>query len=867
MNIKKLFTPVSEATSTDSHSNTIEKAEQIMAESETGGRSPLGWSRKVMLGVSLIWSIFQIWYASTLPFIFNFGVFNDTEARSIHLAFSIFLVYLAFPALKSSPQTCIPWKDWFFAGTGAFCAGYIYLFYHELSDRPGLPTYLDIVVSVTGMILLLEGTRRALGPTLMVVASVFLLYTVAGPYMPEVIAHKGQSLNKIVSHQWLGTEGVFGVALGVSTSFVFLFVLFGSLMERAGAGNYFTQVAFALLGHYRGGPAKAAVVSSGMNGMISGSSIANVVITGTFTIPLMKKVGFSAEKAGAIEVAASTNGQLMPPIMGAAAFLMIEYVGISYLEVIKHAFLPAVISYIALVYIVHLEAMKADLKGLPPRKVTTIFQKIVTFLMVMISLVILSGIIYYCFGWIKSVAGEGSPWIAGVLILTAYLALMRYSINFPNLEIDEHHLELTELPETGPTVKSGLHYLLPVVVLIWCLMVERFSPGLAAFWATMIMLFIIATQRPLKVFFRKSGDLEHEFFKGLRNLVDGLIFGARNMIGIGVATATAGIIVGTVTLTGIGLVMTEFVEFISGGNLMLMLLFTAFICLVLGMGLPTTANYIVVSTLMAPVIVTLGAQNGLIVPLIAVHMFVFYFGILADDTPPVGLAAFAASAIAKSDPIKTGIQGFLYDIRTAILPFLFIFNTELLMIGIESWWHLLITIITAILAILLFAAATQGYFFVKSRWWETLILLLISFTLFRPGYWWEMVYPSSQIVQAINIVEMVEQLPPNSDLRLHVEGESIEGNLVSKMVVLPMGESAPGKARLEKAGLELRTEKKRVFVDMVTYDSLAQKAGIDFDWEILSLQIPTDRPAKQWMYFPALALLGLVVIRQRRRRI
>ena len=867
MNIKKLFTPVSEATSTDSHSNTIEKAEQIMAESETGGRSPLGWSRKVMLGVSLIWSIFQIWYASTLPFIFNFGVFNDTEARSIHLAFSIFLVYLAFPALKSSPQTCIPWKDWFFAGTGAFCAGYIYLFYHELSDRPGLPTYLDIVVSVTGMILLLEGTRRALGPTLMVVASVFLLYTVAGPYMPEVIAHKGQSLNKIVSHQWLGTEGVFGVALGVSTSFVFLFVLFGSLMERAGAGNYFTQVAFALLGHYRGGPAKAAVVSSGMNGMISGSSIANVVITGTFTIPLMKKVGFSAEKAGAIEVAASTNGQLMPPIMGAAAFLMIEYVGISYLEVIKHAFLPAVISYIALVYIVHLEAMKADLKGLPPRKVTTIFQKIVTFLMVMISLVILSGIIYYGFGWIKSVAGEASPWIAGVLILTAYLALMRYSINFPDLEIDEHHLELTELPETGPTVKSGLHYLLPVVVLIWCLMVERFSPGLAAFWATMIMLFIIATQRPLKVFFRKSGDLEHEFFKGLRNLVDGLIFGARNMIGIGVATATAGIIVGTVTLTGIGLVMTEFVEFISGGNLMLMLLFTAFICLVLGMGLPTTANYIVVSTLMAPVIVTLGAQNGLIVPLIAVHMFVFYFGILADDTPPVGLAAFAASAIAKSDPIKTGIQGFLYDIRTAILPFLFIFNTELLMIGIESWWHLLITIFTAILAMLLFAAATQGYFFVKSRWWETLILLLISFTLFRPGYWWEMVYPSSQIVQAIKIVEMVEQLPPNADLRLHLEGESIEGNLVSKMVVLPMGESAPGKARLEKAGLELRTEKKRVFVDMVTYDSLAQKAGIDFDWEILSLQIPTDRPAKQWMYFPALALLGLVVIRQRRRRI
>jgi len=299
---------------------------------------------------------------------------------------------------------------------------------------------------------------------------------------------------------------------------------------------------------------------------------------------------------------------------------------------------------------------------------------------------------------------------------------------------------------------------------------------------------------------------------------------------------------------------------------MLILLFTALICLLLGMGLPTTANYIVVSTLMAPVIVTLGAQNGLIVPLIAVHMFVFYFGILADDTPPVGLAAFAASAIAQSDPIKTGIQGFLYDIRTAILPFLFIFNTELLMIGIESWWHLLITIFTAVLAMLLFAAATQGYFFVKSRWWETVILLLISFTFFRPGYWWEMVYPSSQIVQPIKIVEMVEQLPPNADLRLHVEGESIEGNLVSKMVILPMGELAPGKARLEKAGLELRTEKKRVFVDMVVFNSLAQKAGIDFDWEILSLQIPTDRPAKQWVYLPALLLLALLIFFQRKRR-
>ncbi|MCH2265725.1 MAG: TRAP transporter permease [SAR324 cluster bacterium] len=850
-----------------SDQNLQEKLDDMVASVDTGARNLRSWSALILASVCLIWSLFQLWIASPFPYMLSdfIPLLNTTHNRSAHLAFAMFLAFVAYPALKKSPRTRVPIQDWIFALAATFCALYIAIFSEELALRPGLPITPDLIFSAAGLIFLLEATRRSLGLPMMCVAIVFLSYVFFGKYAPDIIAWQGASINKAMSHMWLSQEGVFGIGLGVSTSFIYLFVLFGALLERAGAGNYFTKVAFALLGHYRGGPAKAAVVSSGLNGMISGSSIANVVITGTFTIPLMKKVGFSAEKAGAVEVAASTNGQLMPPIMGAAAFLMIEYVGISYLEVIKHAFLPAVISYIALVYIVHLEALKADLKGLPPRKITTIFQKIVTFIMVVITIILLSGIIYYGFSWIKSVAGDASAWIAGMLIILSYLVLLRYSVRFPDLEIDDHSLELTELPETGPTVKSGLYYLLPIVVLIWCLMIERFSPGLSAFWATIVMMFILGTQRPLKVFFRKSGNLEQEFLNGLKNLLDGLIFGARNMIGIGVATSTAGIIVGTVTLTGIGLVMTEFVEFISGGNLMLMLIFTAFICLVLGMGLPTTANYIVVSTLMAPVIVTLGAQNGLIVPLIAVHMFVFYFGILADDTPPVGLAAFAAAAIAQSDPIKTGIQGFLYDIRTAILPFLFIFNTELLMIGIESWWHLLITIITAIMAMLLFAAATQGYFFVKSRWWETLILLLISFTLFRPGYWWEMVYPSSQIVQPIKIVEMVEKLPPHTDLRLHVEGESLDGNLVSKMVVLPMGDPAPGKARLEKAGLELRTEKQRVFVDMVAFDSSAQKAGIDFDWEILSLQIPTDRPAKQWMYFPALALLGFVVIRQRKR--
>jgi TRAP transporter 4TM/12TM fusion protein len=352
--------------------NQTDKADQarlkeIVAEADSGARDPSGPVGKLLMGVALAWSLFQIWYASPLPFMVGLGVFNDTEARSIHLAFAVFLSFTTYPALKRSPRDHVPLLDWVLALVGALCAAYLYLFYEALASRPGLPTTMDLVVAVVGMILLLEATRRALGPPLMIVALVFLLYTFAGPYMPQVISHQGASLTKAASHMWLGTEGVFGIALGVSTSFVFLFVLFGALLVKAGAGNYFIKLAFALLGHMRGGPAKAAVLASGMTGLISGSSIANVVTTGTFTIPLMKRMGLTATKAGAVEVASSCYGQIMPPIMGAAAFLMVEYVGISYVEVIKHAFVPAIVAYLTFLYIMHLEALKADLQGLPRR--------------------------------------------------------------------------------------------------------------------------------------------------------------------------------------------------------------------------------------------------------------------------------------------------------------------------------------------------------------------------------------------------------------------------------------------------------------------------------------------------------------------
>ncbi|WP_321365840.1 TRAP transporter permease [uncultured Desulfuromusa sp.] len=858
------MTKTNDSTTTEEELAADLKLAEELANSEAGARNPTGaFSKKVLYFVPLIWTLFQLWYASPLPFIFNFFVINDTEARAIHLAFAIFLSFTAFPTLKKSPKTYIPVQDWIVGLVGAFCSAYLYIFYNSLADRPGNPSQMDLIVSVIGLILLLEATRRALGPPLMVVATVFISYTFGGQYMPDVIAHKGASLAKGMSHYWLGTEGVFGVALGVSTGMVFMFVLFGALLESAGAGNYFIRTAFAALGHLKGGPAKAAVVSSGLTGLVSGSSIANVVTTGTFTIPLMKKVGFKAEKAGAIEVACSTNGQLMPPVMGAAAFLMVEYVGINYIDVIKHAFLPAIISYIALVYIVHLEACKMGLEGMKKPIVKTASQRLISFVFTILTLIIIGGVTYYGLGWIKVVGGAATIYIVSVLLLAAYLLLLWLACRVPELE---HTTEINELPPLGPTAQAGYYFLLPVVVLMWCLTVERLSPALSAYWATVLMIFIVVTQRPIKGFFRKTQGEYFSVRSGFADLINGMVAGARNMIGIGVATSAAGIVVGTVTLTGIGLVMTEFVEFISGGNLMMILLFTAIISLILGMGLPTTANYIVVSTLMAPVIVDLGAQNGLIVPLIAVHLFVFYFGILADDTPPVGLAAFAAAGISGGDPIKTGIQGFTYDIRTAILPFMFIFNTQLLLIGIDHWYHLLITVVGAVLAMLAFAAATQGFWLVKNRIWETAALLVIALLLFRPGIVWDRIFPPLIEEPAAQLEEYVADMDPDSSLRLVLKGEKMSGKEFTKVIMLKIGDEATGAERMAGVGFETRNEEGRIFIDNVVFSSAAEKAGVDFDQEILNLQVPTHRLPKELVYIPTLGLYALLFLLQFRRR-
>ncbi|MEZ3133751.1 TRAP transporter permease [Stutzerimonas kunmingensis] len=840
--------------------------EELIAQ-DVGARLPEGPMAAVIAGLALLWSLFQLWIASPLPFVLGFGVLNDTETRSIHLAFALLLAFLAYPAFKRSPRDRVPLFDIALGLIAASTAAYLFIVYEQLAQRPGNLTTMDLITACLGIPLLLEATRRALGPPLAIIALVFLVYSVAGPWMPGLLAHRGVSFTALANHQWITTEGVFGIALGVSTSFVFLFVLFGALLERAGAGHYFIQLAFSMLGHFRGGPAKAAVVASGMTGLISGSSIANVVTTGTFTIPMMKRTGFSAEKAGAVEVASSVNGQIMPPVMGAAAFLMVEYVGIPYVEVIKHAFLPALISYIALVYIVHLESLKLGLTALPRANVAKPWmQRLIGFAF---GAALISGLslgVYYGLGWLKPALGDSALWVIGALLALVYLGLLKIAASNPPLPHEDPDAPLEQLPETRPVLLSGLHFLLPVVVLVWCLMIERLSPGLSAFWGSVMLVIILLTQRPLLSMLRKDGTHEHgTFMDGVVDLREGLIAGARNMIGIGIATAAAGIIVGAVSQTGVGLVLADLVELLSMGNLLLMLLLTAFLSLILGMGLPTTANYIVVSSLLAPVIVALGQQNGLIVPLIAVHLFVFYFGIMADVTPPVGLASFAAAAVSKGDPIKTGITAFYYSLRTAALPFLFIFNTDLLLIDVD-FWHGVLIFVVATIAMLIFAAGTQGYFLVRSRWYESLLLLLVAFTLFRPGFWMDIIHDPYRDIEPAALVETLERVEEDSQLRLRVLGEDDVGDPREFVVLLAIPDGESGEEKLEKIGLMTYKDDGKVLIDSVTFGSPAAEAGLEFDQQILRVRAPTDRWPKEFMWIPGFLLFGLIVWMQRRRR-
>ncbi len=820
----------------------------------------------LFLFIPIAWSLFQLWITSPLPFKLGFGFFNDTESRAIHLSFALFLAFTGFPMLKHSPHRRIPLYDWALALLATGCAMYLVFFMEQLSMRSGRPTQTDVIVACMGVLLLLEATRRVMGLPMTIVASVFLLYAFAGPYAPDIIAHKGATLNRAASHFWLTQEGVFGIPLGVSTSVVFLYVLFGAMLEHSGAGNYLTTLSFSLLGKFRGGPAKAAVVASGLHGLISGSSIANVLTCGPVTIMLMKKVGFSAEKAGAIEVAAGSNGQIMPPVMGAAAFLMIEYINMPYSELIKHAFIPAILAYASLLYIVHLEACKMNMKGLKSH--TPLKMKLIGWGLTLSSLVIIVSVLYLLLQFIPQIFGSNAWLVFGLLLLAAYTGMVYLSTRVP--ELPEHHSDnLMSLPPFRSTLCSGLHFLLPIATLVWCLMVMEMSAGLAAFYACVLMSFILLTQRPLTAFFR-GNPVKPALRSGYSRLIRSLIGGGRNMVGIGLATASAGIVVGVVSLTGIGQVLAGVIEIISMGYLPLVLVLTAVLSLILGMGLPTTANYIIVSTLMAPIIYNLSAANGLAVSLVAVHLFCLYFGIMADATPPVALAAFAASGISGGDPLRTGVQGFIYEMRTAILPFVFLYNQEILLINIVSFPHLVWVLGTSWLACMAFGSITQRFMLTKVNWLEMALLVLAVVFLFRPDIPRDYLYNPYQTLPPAEVMENIGKLKPGDEMRLSMlidDGKKAQEKSI--VIAIPKEKAAEGgEKRLEDAGLEVEMQAGKLYVSNVVFNSRAEKLGLDIanDNYILGLQVPAAQPPKWLFNVPGLVCFALVAANQYRKR-
>lgn len=850
---------------------TEQDLQQLVEEVDRGGRNVGGVVGAIVFTVALCWAFFQLWYASPLPFTFHFAIFNDTEARAIHLGIAMFLAYVAFPATKKSVRDRIPIHDWVLALIAGFCGAYLFLFYNELALRPGIPTTMDVVTASIGLVLLLEATRRALGAPMAVLGALFILYVFLGPWLPDALAHRGASLERLVSHMWLTTEGVFGVALGVSVSYIFIFVLLGSLLDRCGAGNYMMQVSFSLLGHLRGGPAKVAVLSSAVNGVVSASSTANVVTTGIFTIPLMKRAGYGGVRAGAIETAASADGQIMPPVMGAAAFLMIEYVGIPYTDIIRHALLPAMLSYISLFYIVHLEALKLGIQPMQaaaaPR---TAIQKIGRVGMGISGTLIVIALIYWIGVGTQQLFPQQAFGLLVSLLMVLYVGLVWAASRHADLPASVSVTD-AKRPEVWPTVRTGLYFLIPIGILVWSLTIERLSPGLSAFWAVVAMLVLMLTRRPLQAFFRKQ-QVAPELVDGIKDTIGGLQAGARNMIGIALACGTAGLIVGAITLTGLGLRMTAFVELVSMGNVLIMLGFTAVVCLILGLGMPTTANYILMATLMAPVVVELGAQNGLIIPLIAIHMFVFYYGLMADITPPVGLATFAAAAIAGEDPLRIGIQGFKYAIRTAVLPFMFIFNPLLLLIGIDGWVEFVLVVLGSITGSLAFAAATMGWMRVKSSPLEIVLCLLVTFMMFRPDWFMNHYQPKYLSLPAAQLYQVAADLPEDGRFVVEIQGMNLEGDELSKTVAtvlppLPEGSDltgeAAGRKRLADAGIGVMAFGDMAQISSISFGSQARRAGWEQGWDIVSVKQPNpDRPSDYYVYFPAFLLLLLIWWRQ-----
>ena len=754
------------------------KIESKISEDLSPTRNLTGLHLKIVGSIAIIWSLFQLWYASPFPFMFDIGMFKGLPARAIHLGFALTLAFLIYPISKRKKISIF---DILISFIAAFCCLYIYFFYDQLVDRGGILLSItiwekfnlpvELIIGSCGILILIEATRRVFGLPLVIIAVCFLLFSYFGRYAPEIISHGGLSLNRLVGFQWLDQEAIFGIPIGVSVDFIFLFVLFGALLETAGGGKYFLDLAFAMVGKMRGGPAKAAILGSGMTGLISGSSIANTVTTGTFTIPIMKKTGFSKEKAGAIEVSSSVNGQLMPPVMGAAAFVMASFLGVTYFEVVKHAFLPAIISYVALFYISHLEALKLNLKG----------------------------------------------------------------------------MDDTDVPNLKKTFLSGLHFLIPIFVLVYMLVYLRFTASYSIFFATIALIIV-----NFGYIFFNNQDFNVAIKTWFNQTIVGFEKGALNMVGVGIAIATAGIIVGAVGSTGLSTNLIIVIEFIARDNIVILLFLTIILCLILGMGLPTTANYVVVASLMATVLVDVGNASGFVFPLIAVHLFVFYFGLMADVTPPVGLASYAAAAISGGDPLKTGLQAFWYSLRTGILPIVFLFNHELLLIGIENIWHGLLVIITSLIGILVFTSASQAWFINRLKWYEIIIFLLISISLLAPEFILNKFYPKYNYMD-VNKIHLMK-LDFNKEARFKVTRPSNYGERYKLFVIKK--NTFETEYSLEQYGIRLIREDNRVIVDTLQWNGEAKKNGFETGDYISEFKLENaDRPNKGVIYPIAILLL------------
>jgi len=603
--------------------------------------------------VGALWALFHFYTAGA-------GQLTASLQRSAHLSVALALCFLYFPFNKKIKEQYheLPFYDILLAVVSFASVFYVFIFYEDLAHRVGRPILTDLIFGAAAVLMILETARRAFGFVLPLVTTVFLSYTYLGPYLPDLIAHRGYGLRRVIDHLYLTGEGMFGIPVGVAASFVFIFVMFGCFFQASGAGGYLVQLANAMLGRTRGGPAKAAVVGSGFMGSIVGSSVANTVVTGSMTIPMMKRAGYKPEVAGGIETAASTNGQFLPPIMGAAAFIMAEFTGIPYYQIIIHAALPAVMSYIALLIMVDLEAAKTGIKALPRE----------------------------------------------------------------------------EIPPFISTFFSGIHFWIPVAVLVYYLLFLRVTPLTAGFYGIVAMLvvsFAVKFLHALKAVRSGVSELSETFIQAIRAMgkefIDGLDASAKSMAGIGVACACAGLIVGVISLTGLGLRMTIFFSVLAGDSLFILLVISAAMSIVLGMGLPTTAKYVIMATLVAPAVLFVEPD----LPVVGIHLFILYYAILADDTPPVGVAAYSAAAVARSEPIRTGIQGFKVDMAAFLLPFMFIYNTEFLLID-TTWDRAALISLTSLFGMYCFSAVIQRWLFTKLRIYEQVILLAIAISMIWP---------------------------------------------------------------------------------------------------------------------------------------